>query len=139
MTPFDRTVRSQVYRLLAGGATEVDAGSIAISRGWEIGEVEAALDRLDQAHRLALAHGSHKVQMAHPFSGVETGHRAVIGERSWNANCAWDALAVLSLLGDGEAHSDGLVWNVADGVVSPNGLIRFLVPARDFWDDIGFT
>lgn len=139
MTPFDRKVRSQVYRLLAGGAIEVDAGSIAISRGWEIGEVEAALDRLGQAHRLVLVDGTHKIQMAHPFSGVETGYTAVIGERSWNANCAWDALAVLSLLGDGEAHGDGLVWKIDDGAVSPSGVIHFLVPAKDFWDDIGFT
>ena len=80
--------------------------------------------------------------MAHPFSGVDTGYRAHIGERSWFANCAWDALAIVALLGaDGTATGrDGVVeWQIQNGVVSPNGLIHMLVPAAKFWEDIGFT
>lgn len=78
--------------------------------------------------------------MAHPFSGVATSYRAVVGSRSWYANCAWDGLAILSLPGDGQVHDgDGLLREVDDGVVSPHGFVHLLVPARRFWDDIGFT
>ena len=82
---------------------------------------------------IKLAEGSHRVEMAHPFSGVNTGYRSVVGDRSWNANCAWDALAILALMGDGEAYAPGadgdLAWTVDDGKVSPDGVVHLLIPA----------
>jgi hypothetical protein len=143
MTSFDRQVRAQIYRLFAGGASTVDALVIADSRGWDTPEVESSLGRLADEHVIALVKASPQVWMAHPFSGVETSYQAVIGDRSWYANCAWDALAVLALLGDGEVRATGvaddLVWGVEDGRVTPPGIIHLLVPAKNFWDDIGFT
>lgn len=141
MTPFDRQVRAQVFRLIVGGVSVVDATTVAESRGWEPEEVRSSLNRLADLHRLALIPGSDRVAMAHPFSGVETPQRSVIGDRQWYANCAWDALAILSLLGDGSAHLDdsGLVWTVEGGRVSPGGVVHLLVPARRWWEDVGFT
>ena len=45
--------------------------------------------------------------MAHPFSGVASDFLVTIGERTWFANCVWDGLSILALLGDGtlETHS----------------------------------
>lgn len=143
MTPFDRQVRAQIYKLLAGGASTVDAAVIATSRGWDTPEVEVSLLRLADSHIVALIDETTRVWMAHPFSGVETAYQAVIGDQSWYANCAWDALAILALLGDGEARASGatreLVWKVEDGSVTPRGIVHLLVPAKNFWDDIGFT
>ena len=143
MTAFDRQVRAQIYRLFSDGMTVVDAAAMAESRGWVAEEVEASLGRLAEAHLLKLAEGSHRVEMAHPFSGANPGYRTVVGDRSWNANCAWDALALLALMGDGEAFAPGadgdLVWTVDDGKVSPDGVVHLLIPASRFWDDIGFT
>jgi len=143
MTPFDRQVRAQIYRLLVSGVATVDALVIAESRGWDTPEVESSLRRLADEHVIALLDASTQVWMAHPFSGVETSYQAVIGDRSWYANCAWDALAILSLLGDGEARATGaageLVWKVQDERVTPRGIVHLLVPAKNFWDDVGFT
>ncbi|MCZ6505282.1 MAG: hypothetical protein ACE1Y8_01355 [Acidimicrobiia bacterium] len=143
MTAFDRQVRAQIYRLFSEGMTVVDGAAMTESRGWVAKEVEASLDRLAEAHLIKLAEGSHRVEMAHPFSGTHTGYRSVVGDRSWNANCAWDALALLALMGDGEAFAPGadgdLVWTVDDGNVSPDGVVHLLIPASRFWDDIGFT
>ena len=81
--------------------------------------------------------------MAHPFSGVETPYRVVVGDRSWHANCAWDSLAILGLMGDGVAFGahlePNLEWRVMDGKVTPNGLVHMVVPARRFWEDVGYT
>lgn len=92
---------------------------------------------------IALLPGTKRVWMAHPFSGIDTGYRAHVDGRSWLANCAWDALAIVSLLGDGIGRAtgrDGIVdWHIEGGQVSPNGLVHLLVPARRFWNDIGFT
>lgn len=114
---------------------------MALSKGmgWSPNEVRAALEALQREHRLALT-GDGAIWMAHPFSGVATGYRAVIGDRWWHANCAWDSLAILALLGDGDAKGPGgVIWQVTGGKVGPGGVIHLMVPAREFWDDIGFT
>lgn len=139
MTPFDRQVRAQIYRLLVNGSKHVGSHSLAASRGWDPDEVAAALRRLDSEHRIALMPETDRVWMAHPFSGVETAHSSSVGDRSWFANCAWDALAILALMGDGTARSGDTAWEVRRGVVEPNHVIHLQVPVRRFWEDIGFT
>ena len=140
VSKFDREVRACIYALLVDGVRKVDVDSVAESGGWDPGEVAVSFSKLAHEHRIALTEDGGRVWMAHPFSGVPTSYRAIVGDRSWYANCAWDALAILSLLGDGEAHvEDELVWKVENGVVSPDGLVHLLVPARQFWEDIGFT
>ena len=140
MTPLDRKVRAAIYTLFAEGSTDVDVTLVADRGGWDTDEVAVSFSNLSREHRVVLTPTSDRVWMAHPFSGLPTPYTAEIGERSWFANCAWDALAILALLGDGIARGeDALVWNVVEGVVSPDGLVHLLVPARRFWDDIGFT
>jgi hypothetical protein len=88
------------------------------------------------------------IRMLNPFSVVETRHRVEADGRSWWANCAWDALGIPAAL-----HADGriesacpdcgqqLELEVRDGelVRGAELLVHFLVPARHWWDDIGFT
>lgn len=77
--------------------------------------------------------------------GVPTDFVVSIGARRWFANCVWDGLSILALLGDGsiETHSPAsgarVVLTARGGVVSGEALVHFLVPARRFWEDIGFT
>jgi hypothetical protein len=64
---------------------------------------------------------------------------------SWFANCVWDGLSILALVGDGalETHSPAtgqpIRFAVRDRIVAGEGVVHFLVPAARFWDDIGFT
>jgi Alkylmercury lyase len=139
MTPLDRAVRAAIFRLLVDGVAPVDDRALAGRNGWDTEEVARSLARLADEHRIALTAGG-AVWMAHPFSGVPTSYRARVAGRTYYANCAWDALAILSMLGDGAAIGpDRLEWRVVNGRVEPNGLVHLLVPARDFWADIGFT
>jgi hypothetical protein len=139
MTPFQREVRAKVYETFRDGSAEVTPDVLAERGGWTRDAVEHALARLEADHRIVLKPDG-SVWMAHPFSGVDSGYRARIGDQFWNANCAWDALAILALLGDGRAEGpDGLIWEVHDGQVHPEGLIHLVVPVSRFWDDIGFT
>ena len=139
MNQLDRVVRAKVYELFVDGFREIDAELIASVLKTRPDTVVDSLSRLANEHRLVLGdHG--RVRMAHPFSGVDTGHRATSGDATWWANCAWDALAILSLIGDGVAVCpDGPEWTVQDGVVSPDGIVHLLVPAESFWDDVVFT
>lgn len=103
----------------------------------------AALRRLHEAHAIVLdERGS--IRMALPFSAVPTGHVVRAGTASWNANCAWDALAIPLLLGiDAEIDSQwldgsGSVELTVEGgeLNSTDGLVYFGIPARNWWDDI---
>ena len=139
MTRLEQEVRAKVYEMFRHGAVEITPDAVAAEGGWSRVAVKQALANLAAQHRLALKPDG-AVWMAHPFSGVETGYRAHVGEQVWNANCAWDALAILALFGDGRAEGpNGLMWSVRDGLVEPDGLVHLLVPVREFWDDIGFT
>lgn len=143
MLPFDRQVRAQVYRHLVASRSGPTRDNLAEQRGWPAEEVGESLARLHKQHLLALTPDGSRVAMAHPFSGVGTAYEAHVGTRSWFANCAWDALAILALMGDGAAtqsrEGNHLVWEVSAGQVTPEGVIHVGVPSRRFWDDIGFT
>ena len=139
MTPFEREVRAKVYEMFRDGAVQITTDTLATRYGWVSEAVDHALVNLEAEHRLVLRSDG-AVWMAHPFSGVVTGYLARIGNRVWNANCAWDALAILALLGDGRAEGpDGLTWEVREGQVDPSGLVHLVVPVNRFWHDIGFT
>ncbi len=85
--------------------------------------------------------------MAHPFSGVPTRWLVRAGDRSWFANCAWDAIAIPVALGIDAAIE--APWRDGPGQVGlalEDGRVRggpafvyFAVPARHWWDDIVHT
>jgi hypothetical protein len=111
-------------------------------------EVSSAFRELAEAHVLVLRPGTDEVRMAMPFSAVPTGFTVRVGERSWWANCAWDALGVLAALdADGEVVADDpsggedLRVRVEDRKLDPpaEGVVHFAVPAARWWEDIGFT
>jgi hypothetical protein len=105
-----------------------------------------ALRRLHDAHRIVLDAGG-RLRMAHPFSGVATDTRVLVGNRSWYANCAWDGLGVLAALGrDGIVVSHCPDCGDEAGLIVSGGemedceaVVNFTVPAARWWDDIVHT
>lgn len=144
MRKVDRLVRSAVFDVLVGGSANPTPSDVAAKTGLAVDVVGESLRRLCTEHRLVLSAQGDRVVMAHPFSGVPTDYQSQIGDKKWWANCGWDAFAILALLGDGSVLSRSAggstsTWTVRNGVVSPEGLVHFVVPPRRFWDDIGFT
>jgi hypothetical protein len=142
---FERIVRASVIQTLRDFSRAPSPEKIASSLRATGSAVSSALRALADEHRLALIPGTDSVWMAHPFSAVETDFVVRIGDRRWFANCVWDGLSMLALLGDGTLDTrspttgEAIRFQVADGQVIGQGLVHFLVPARAFWDDIGFT
>jgi len=109
-------------------------------------EVDLALRSLADANVLVLDE-SGEVLMAHPFSAVPTPYRVETPTRAYWANCAWDAIAIPILLDtDGRTPTtcpgsgERFELTVTSGRFGPHGaIVRFAVPVRHFWDDIGFT
>ena len=145
MDAFERQVRATVIQTLRDTGEAPTAASIGNTLGVEEPRVTAALRSLADEHRLVLVPGTDRVMMAHPFSGVASDFLVTIGERTWFANCVWDGLSILALLGDGtlETHSpatgEPITLTARDGVVHGDAVVHFLIPARRFWDDIVFT
>ena len=148
MDAFDLEVRRAVYSSVVadGRSPTVAATAVALDRDEE--EVAAAYRRLHDAHALVLFPGLLEIWMANPFCFAPTPHRVTAGGRTWIGTCAWDALGIPAAL-----HTDGvvesecaccgepLVLEVVNGELTRGSelLVHFVVPARRWWDDIGFT
>lgn len=129
-----------------------DTGSVPTRAGMRVRfgagdtDVNIALRFLADSHVLVLDEQG-EVLMAHPFSAVLTPYRVETREGRYWANCAWDAIAIPLILGtDGRTpttcpHSgEQFDLTVTQGRAGPReAVVRFAVPVRAFWDDIGFT
>ena len=140
-------LRGHLYRRIRESGLVPGRVELGEELGAAAGEVDRALAFLADSHVLALDETG-EVRMAHPFSAVETPFRVHTSRTSYWANCAWDALAIPLLLEvEGRTrttcpHSGAPIdLAVTNGRAQPVGgaVVRFPVPARCFWDDIGFT
>lgn len=149
MNELDLRIRSHLYSSFVADGRARTPGEAADDLGLDAGEVEDAYRRLHDAHALVLEPGSTAIRMLNPFSAVETPHRVEAGGRSWFANCAWDALGIPGALHAADATIESecpdcretLELELRDGELVRGGdlLVHFVVPARRWWDDIGFT
>lgn len=145
MNAFERRIRAHVMRTLRDTALAPSLDDLAGAHDTSTDAVRTALRSLAAQHRLALWANTDDIWMAHPFSAVPTDFVVTARGRSWWANCVWDGFAILGMVGDGwlDTHSpqtgDSIRLTVERGQVLGDAIVHFLVPARHFWDDIGFT
>jgi len=94
----------------------------------------ADLTSLAEQHVVALG-ADGRILMAHPFAAHHEGARVDAAGRTWWGNCAWDAFGIIAALGLADATI------TAQGLTLPgdDAVFHVLVPARRWWDDIGFT
>jgi hypothetical protein len=144
----DTEVRLHIYTTLlaAGAPPSVPDTARALRLSPE--DAGAAYERLSAGRVIVLRPGTRDVLMAAPLSAVPTGFSVrVAGGRSHYANCVWDTLGVLSMLGrDGVVDAtcadcdEQVELRVADGVLAPSdAVVHFAVPAARWWEDIVFT
>ena len=144
----DTAVKLNIYQTLAETAQAPSAAEVAQALGVAVEDVEAAFQSLHKKRLLVPEPGDpSRIRMAPPFSGVETSFRVKVRNRTYYANCVWDALGVPAAL-----HSDAVV-EAADGhtgepmtlevrsgkPVPQPCAIHFAVPAAKWWDDIVYT
>jgi len=148
MDAFDLDVRRHVYLSVVANGRPPTTMETAVAFGRDEEEIADAYLRLHDAHALVLAPESTEIWMANPFCFRPTPHRVSAGGRGWTGTCAWDALGIPAALhGDGRIESacaccgEALELEVVDGELTTgrNLLVHILVPARHWWDDIGFT
>jgi hypothetical protein len=143
----DIELRNLTYRLFAEHGRAPAAEHVAVASGATVEEVRRAWRRLHDAHALVLNAAGTELRMANPFSAVPSAYRVEAGGRWWYANCAWDAFGVCAALDvDGRIESscpdcgEPLAVSVRDQRPDDESLLfHCLVPAEQWWDDIGFT
>lgn len=143
----DLELRAVIYEHFAttGRAPSVDVLT-SIAGGPEL--TIAALRRLHDGHMVVLG-ADGEIAMALPFSATPTEHVVTADDRTWWANCAWDAFAIVAATQvdahissrwiDTGAPVDISIDIDADGddaVSASDGFVHFAIPARRWWDDI---
>ncbi len=148
MDAFDLDVRRHVYFAVVANGRPPTAAETAAALDVDEPVVADAYRRLHDAHALVLHPDTTEIWMANPFCFAPTPHRVIAGGRTWTGTCCWDSLGIPAAL-----HSDGrietecaccgerleLAVSAGEVVEGADVLCHVLVPARRWWDDIGFT
>jgi hypothetical protein len=142
-----RDVRLYIYRQLIETSAAPSTADTAFALSIPIDEVDAAYRALASARAIVLRPGTSTIWMAMPFSNVQTVFTVISGGRAYYAGCAWDAFGIAAVL-DADARifttcadcGGALEKKIARGEpTETRGLVHFAVPARSWWEDIGFT
>ena len=144
---FELEVKLAIYRHFAETGEPPSCDQVAERVGTPVAEVVQAYQRLRAQRVLVLEDDGLSVRMAPPFSGLATQHVVKTGNRSYFANCAWDALGIPAALQQPatiysrcEQSMEPLHLEVGiEGPASSNWVFHCVVPAAHWWDDIVFT
>jgi hypothetical protein len=120
---------------------------IAAALGKSEAAIHDALQRLAAGKILILAPNDGKIWAAAPFCAVPSSFRVTSGGVNYSGICIWDALGIPAAL-----HQDATINAVCGDCGDPmtlevrgsklarsEGVIHFGVPARNWWDNIGYT
>ena len=146
MDPADLAIRNATYRLFVQLGRAPTAREVASDVGVGEGEARASWARLHDGHALVLDEAG-EIRMANPFAATPTDFRVDAAGRSWFANCGWDAFGIGAALHVDSAFdthcpdcNELLHITVQDGRPEPADLVwHVLVPAAQWWNDIGYT
>lgn len=142
-----REVRLYIFGQVAETTEVPQVEGIARALGRELAEVRQALHHLAANRVMILAPHDGNIWAANPFCAVPSGFRVeTTGKRYWGI-CIWDALGIAAAL-----NTDALVrapcgdcgeelsLEIREGrLVRREGVVHFAIPARRWWDNIGFA
>ena len=107
----------------------------------------SAYQALHERHAFFLQPDTHQILIANPFSGVETRFKVYANGKTYFANCAWDSLGIPAALHvdaqiEAECAQSGEKIRLTvsrQNVQYEAGLVHFLVPFTNWYDDLPFT
>ena len=140
-------IRAFVYRHFANTTRPPSVEETALRFGLTQDKVAAVYEELQRRHALFLQPGMRDILMANPFSGVETPFKVHANHKTYFANCAWDslgipaALQVDAVIEASCAQTEDLIrLQISDQQIqNSNALVHFLIPFKDWYDDLVFT
>ncbi len=139
--------RVYIYTSVAERGAPPTSSALASHLGISRHDALNVLRTLGAERKVILDDGG-EVRMCGPFSAVATRFRVHGAHASWWANCAWDMLGVPASLGVSARVETScaccdepatIAVDAESGPASIEGLVHILLPARRWYDDIGFT
>lgn len=140
-------VRIHIMRQAAATGRVPQSRDIADALGKPEPEIHDALKRLAAGKILILAPNDGMIWAAAPFCAVPSSFRVSSKGVTYCGICIWDALGIAAAL-----HQDATINAVCGDCGEPmtlevknntltrsEGVIHFGVPARSWWDNIGYT
>ena len=140
-------IRAFVYQQFAETTVPPRVENVASHFSLTHEEAASAYEALHQRHALYLKPGTHEILMANPFSGAATPFHVRANGRTYFANCAWDSLGIPAALHK-DAEIDAACAQTGEPVhlrvmnqqvQSSQVLVHFLVPFREWYDDLVST
>jgi hypothetical protein len=145
---FDQQVRLRVYDDFLKLGEAPSSEHLARVLRVPTDEIRTSLARLAATRALVLQQDG-EILMASPLSAVPTPFVVSVADRQWFANCIWDGLGLVAMLGGfGEVETScgccgfRLFVDVQNGglqLSGGNAVAHFALPARQWWDDIVFN
>ena len=140
-------LRIFIYEHLVANGLPPTLETIAHRFGMRRSEAREALAAVKIGNTILVHPESGEIWMAGPFSATKTDYEAVAGNRTYWANCAWDVLGIPMILNEPvQIHTKctdcGSAMTIDGSPAKPpteTAVVHFLVPARHWYDDIGFT
>jgi hypothetical protein len=151
MTPLSENIiweiRAFIYQHFAETTRAPSKKQVTARFALADGEAASAYEQLHQRHAIFLEAGTHNILMANPFSGIRTQFKVQANGKNYFASCAWDSFGIPATLHvDAEIEaacsqtSELIHLSINDGRVSnSDALVHFLVPFKDWYNDLVFT
>jgi hypothetical protein len=140
-------LRVFVYEWLVSHSLPPTAGEIAEHWRTDEDSVKRMLGALEIGKTVLVDPKSGEIWMAGPFAASPTPYRVIGSRASWWANCAWDMLGIAALASE-PVRIEASCTDCREAMTmhadpsagaSDPGIVHFLLPARRWYDDIGFT
>ena len=147
MLPDAVDLRVHVYDHLLERGMPPTLDELARHFGCGAADAKRALAEL-KIGKTVLAHPqTGEIWMAGPFAATESPYRVTGSRVTWFANCAWDMLGV-AVIANERVRIEARCTDCGEDLsmsASPSeppsidAVVHFLVPARRWYDDLGFT
>ncbi len=147
LSPFDWQVRQYVYEYFIENERPPQIAEAAAVFQVPFEKIQKTCLRLHEGHALTLDTNTLQIRMANPLSAVPTRYRVHANERSYWANCGWDAFGIPAMLGcDARieatcADCDEPIRITVTGnrVMGDDEIVHFLLPFRQWYQDLIHT
>src|ERR1043165_8053058 len=140
-------LRRFIYEEIFATGAPPSSGRIATEFGVAAADARASLAAMKIGKTVLPHPKTGEIWMAGPFAAKPTNYRVSRDGKRWFTNCAWDMLGAAALVGypatvEGSCEDCGDSFSLridSREQVMPNWIVHVVVPARQWYDDVGFT
>ena len=144
LTDSDWRIRLFVYTFFIEHSRPPSVTDTANHFQRDVADVRVAYQRLHQAHMFFLEPGTDSIRIANPLSAVPTLYQVFVGDKVYQATCAWDSLGIPAMLAKDAtivatlpASHNTVTYSVrGDTLEAAPAFVHFPLPFKQWYDDL---